>query len=466
MTEDNVPSMPDNEFDGRIARYLRWESGQLRGSPERQEIAMRIAAGPVQRPWAGNPALAWAALLITLLIVAVAILVAGNRDDDLVVVAPTPSPLGSQVLGPCGAGRVQIQPVSGGEISADAAAIQAPAGGQIALALEEGPAGGSIVVAGEGIDTHLVGTFTGEIESTGQVQVLEWSPTGDELLVWAGAEHLHEGDRNCGDLWVLAADGSSLLALTSNPPGQVASLGTYAPSGDMVAYLQDDAVHVVSPGEDARSVAYGGCGLNGAHALRWSLDGTRILLVCDEEIVVVDLNGATAKHIRPSALVLDARWAADGSSIVAAAVEIDPGLTGEALWILDVDPVTGTFRTTAEGDRVAEWVLGGTLLSPDGRWLLVQGELVDGPPPYYPTDVIDTATGVTSRPGFGILTETGFLGREDMYTRRPGAIWLEDNDRVLMAQDGTIYEVDLTSLERRPVGSVPAHDFAWYPFSR
>ena len=103
------------------------------------------------------------------------------------------------------------------------------------------------------------------------------------------------------------------------------------------------------------------------------------------------------------------------------------------------------------------------LLSPDGRWLLILGDGLDNPLPYSPTYIVNTVTGATSRPEFGVLTELGFYGREAMYTRLPGAVWLAGNDRVLAAEEGTIYEVDLLGLERAPVGSVPAHDFAWYP---
>ena len=115
--------MPDDEFDARIARYLRWETAQVGGSPDRPDVATIVAAGSVHRSRASSPALVWAALLMALLIVAAAILVAGNPDPSLVVAPPTASPIASQVAGPCGAGRVQIQPATGGTISADAAAI-------------------------------------------------------------------------------------------------------------------------------------------------------------------------------------------------------------------------------------------------------------------------------------------------------------------------------------------------------
>ena len=215
-----------------------------------------------------------------------------------------------------------------------------PPGGRIALALEEGPARGSIVVAGGGIETRLVGTFTGEFVSDGQVQVIEWSPTGDALLVWAGAEHLIEGDRNCGNLWTVSSDGSSVVPLTGNGPGAVASLSGYAPNGEAVAYLQDDAVHVASPGGDDQSVPFGGCRPNGPSALRWAPDGGRILLVCEDAIVVVDPIAETATRINVPVVAFDARWTADARSIIAA-VSQDRGLTKGPVSILEINPGDG-----------------------------------------------------------------------------------------------------------------------------
>ena len=465
MTEHLDQATRDG-LDERLSGYLQWQAGQLRGIPSGDDMAGRVAEGMSQGRPLPVATLAWAMVALALLVAAMAVIFAGGPEGP-VVVAPRPTLLASAVPGPCGMGRVTIQAATGGdELPAAASAIRGPVGGRLALALEERPSGGSIVIAGpDGTDPRVVATFTGETESDGQVQVIEWSPSGDSLLAWAGAEHLIEGDRNCGNLWTVATDGSSVTQLTDNGPGEVATVSAFAPDGGSVAYAQGDALHIASLGGDTRSVAYGGCRPNAPRALRWSEDSARILLVCDDVVVVVGVEAGTHNRIGVGNAAFDARWSADGQSIIAAVDGATPQTEGPVS-IIEIDPEDGTASERVRSDRSSAWVLGVPQLSPDGRWLLILGNGLDNPLPYYPTYVVDTITGATLRPDFEVLTEFDFIGREDTYTRRPGAIWLDGNNRVLTAHDGTIYQVDLQSLERISVGSVPALDFAWLPISR
>jgi hypothetical protein len=461
MTDDRMESTPRDEFDNRLAGYLRWEARQVDVAPAISEVAVRIAGGTVRRSWPGNPAIAWAAIAMALVVVGTAVLFSG-RPENPVVVAPSSSPgLASELPGPCGTGLVALQAAVGAvPLPAFAADIRVPVGGRLALALEEGPAGGTILVAGpEGLDPRVVATFTGETGSQGRVQVIAWSLDERELLVWSGSHDTLTADRNCGNLWTVATDGSSVTQVTYNGPDMVATVSAFAPVGGALAYVQDGAVHLYLEDGVTRTIRFPGCSPNDPRGLHFGLDASKILLVCDAELVIVDRKTETARLIGLP-FVLDARWAADGQSIIAA-VDRNQYPNPGPVTILEVDPNDGTSRTRVESDVSSVWATPPMpVLSPDGRWLLVLGNGVDNPLPYAPTYIVDTATGATSLPEYPVLTDVGFM--EDAYTRLPAVAWLSGNESVLSVQDGAIYEVDLQSLEREEVGAVPVHDFAWF----
>jgi len=484
MNEDRMRAATDDELDARLSGYFTWQSAGLRDIPSPQEVAVRIADGSMRVRRTVSPGLAWAILALALLVAGIAIMVAGNSNPALVVAPPSQSPQGSpgpsdpgsfvtfvpsSGPGVCGSGRIELQPAAGGELPPEAASIVAPPGGRIAMALENTARdGGAIVIAGPaGLEPRRVATFTGEeIQAVGGVQVVAWSADGNTLAIWAGNESPASRERSCGNLWTVATDGSRVVRLTDNGPGEAPGMGAFAPDSNGFAYIQDNLLYVLSSGVDPqrapRRIAVGLCG-GGPHTLRWSPDGTRILLVCGSTVVVVDVRTGNDTPIGLPAVALDAVWIGDGASIVAAAGDGVSGLVGGPLSILDLDPVAGTARVRVRSDLSTEWVLGRPLLSPDGRWLLVwgDGDVVDVP--FYRTYVVETASGATRIAEFPILMD--FAG-SIFDAGLPGAVWLEGNDRVLTEDDKTLYEVDLVSLTRAAVGGVPAQDFAWFPLSR
>jgi hypothetical protein len=484
MNEDRMRAATDDELDARLSGYFTWQSEGLRHIPTAQEVAVRIAGGSMRVRRSVNSALAWVALALALLVAGLAIVVAGNSKPALVVAPPNQSQHGSPdptdpatfvtfvpSYGPgvCGSGRVELRPAASGEVPPEAASIVTPTGGRIAMALENRARdGGAIVIAGsEGLEPRLVATFTGEeIQAVGGVQVVAWSPDGNTLVIGAGNESPASRERSCGNLWTVATDGSRLVRLTDNGPGEAPGMSAFAPDSIGFAYLQDNLLYVLSSGVDPHSaprrIPVGLCG-GGPHTLRWSPDGTRILLVCASTVVVVDVLTGNDTRIGLPADALDAVWIGDGESIVAAAGDEVPGLVGGPLSILDLDPVAGTATVRVRSDLSTEWVLGRPLLSPDGRWLLVWGDGNVADVPFYRTYVVDTATGATRIAEFPILMD---FGGTIFDAGLPGAVWLEGNDRVLTGDNQTLYEVDLVSLTRAPVGGVPAQDFAWFSFSR
>ena len=486
MNDSEERPMPADDLDARLAGYLSWQGDQVRGVPTAHEVAVRIAGGRV-RPRVGvRPALAWAALALALLLAGLAVFFAGDRNP-IAVVAPSPSTGASQDdrssvrpptptltptprpalgAGPCGTGRVEIRAATTGELPADAAAIDVPSGGRIAMALENDTAdGGTVVIAGpDDLEPRVVATFTGEeLRSPGAVQVVAWSPDGSLLLVWAGIESLEE-QSHCGNLWTVATDGSAVARVTDNAPGDVADTSAFAPSGSAIAYAQGEVLHVVRAEGDEIVVPFGPC-LNGPWPLQWSPDETRMLLMCGGENAfrIIDLEKATHRRLTLPAAVLGAVWTGDGTSLVAAMGDQVPGLRGGPLSILDVDVASGRYTVRLPSQGSTEWVLWMPSLSPDGRWLLaLGGGDVETGLPYYPTYVVDTATGGTRIAPFPLLMDFA----ENAHVNRPTAIWLDGNDRVLTEDGLALYEVALPGLSRTLVGSVPAQDFAWFDLPR
>ena len=479
MTQDRLNPMPD-ELDARLAKYLDWQSGQLRGVPGSEEIATRIAGGVVRRRALGRGMLAWAAIAVALLMVVAVAIFIGGSPNPLVVVAtssPTtqPSPSTSRRPadptsapshgpGPCGSGRVEIGAANGAPVPTEAAAIQVPIGGLIAMALEETPDRGSIVIAGPGQSLRMVAIFSGEeLRSPATVQVVSWSPTGDALLVWAGHESTSlQG--NCGNLYLVRADGAGAERITDHGTGEWADLAAFSPSGTRIAYTQGDALHIVSrtAGAETKTFDIRPCS-NGPNGIRWAPDETRILLTCDAALVVVDVEGVVPRHFLLPGSGLDARWSSTGESIVATVANDSQASLAETVLVLDIDPLDGTMDTRLESDQSSVWVLGAPLLSPDGRWLLVWGNGDVLPDPFYPTWLVDTTTNDTIKLAWPVLTDLTGLGGD--YDRLPGAVWLDGN-RVLSEDAGTLYEYDLSGLTRTAVGAVPAQDFAWFAIPR
>jgi hypothetical protein len=467
--------MPEDEFDARMARYLRWESEQVGGAPGSDEIAIELVTGASPRRWAGNPALVWAVLVMALLAVVATAIFVGNQNPNLVVVSPDPSvqtsptatstPLQTPTrppitgAGPCRDGRVDIQPMPDFAVRPEVDLIVAPQGGRIAMALEDNAESGTIVIADpvRG-DLRVVATFTGdELDWEGRVQVLSWSPDGQSLLVLALSSSNGDAARNCGNLFVVQADGSAVRSVTDLGPGQVAGGGAFSPSGASVAYTLDGMLHVETLAGGSIAVPVICSFIFGE--LHWSADEQRILVMCGAQLLVVDLDAGTRRYGAVGPGPLDARWTSNDQAIVVAVGDEAPGLVGGPLTILDVDPVDMSIATRVRSDASTEWVLGRPSLSPDNRWLLVQGDGNVSDIPYYPTYLVDTATGATTKLPWPVMSD--WSNRGDIFGRLPLVTWLAGNDKVLTADQGTLYEVDLRSIMRTAVGSVPAADFAW-----
>src|SRR5206468_6681243 len=97
----------------------------------------------------------------------------------------------------------------------------APTGGSIAFVAQEGSKQGEILIAdGTAGILRLVATFTGgDLQRDIAVRVVGWSSDGGTLLVTGGHLSPASAERDCGNLFLVATGGSSVVKVTHNGPG-------------------------------------------------------------------------------------------------------------------------------------------------------------------------------------------------------------------------------------------------------
>ena len=461
-----------NDHDARM--LTAWfDADEVRGSEAALDRALAATKDTPQRPgWlvdmlggtiaVDNPrpsSLAIRLLAVIALIALVGIAVAfAVGGPNLLTVLPSASPQASRgepgpiVAGTCGTGRTVITAApSGASVPEEAKSLRAPMGGRLAVALEDQPTpspptSGSIVVAGPQVGSvRVVATFVGqEILRDGGVGIFAWAASGDALLVYAGSDDTLTSDRICGNLWIVQADGSAVTRLTDNGPGEAIDQGAFSPSSTSVAYVQASRLHVLDLAGGEQTIPIDQCH-DGSHRLHWAPDERKILLVCGREVVVLDLDTGTAPRFPVRAPILDAVWSPSAQSIVAAQAD-----DGGPVVILDIDAADGSTVTRAQGDHAAVWLSNTGTLSPDGRWLLLRGD-VDVPDSGLPTYRIDTTTGRSTKLPWPVVGDSWFW---NSLGGVPSVTWLEGNDRVLAADGERLYEVDLPQLTRTEIGSV------------
>jgi Tol biopolymer transport system component len=197
--------------------------------------------------------------------------------------------------------------------------------------------------------------------------------------------------------------------------------------------------------------------------VRWSPDGAWLTVVCDNEVVVMDLNGQRPHLLGPPAdlepdvglprdtLALVAGWTPDAETVVVVTAPSGSSQLG-ALQIVGFDR-GGARRSLIQTSTSTEWVVGTSTISPDGRWALVQG---DGNVPsqtWYPTYAVETETGAATKLPWTVIHDA---------TEPSSVSWLAEPGRFLYEEGQMLYEVDLAAMTRTEVGAIPAADYAWY----
>jgi len=264
---------------------------------------------------------------------------------------------------------------------------------------------------GGGMDIYLVGSDGSGLENLTRgrlsgISAFSWSPDGSQLVVSA--------DRG-SNLYVVAADGSTIRALTHNTGFAITQTPTWSPDGSQIAYIGNAAqnydVFLINPdGSNVRRLTQ----TNGIYRdLAWSPDGSRIAYA----------SGADFFNVRIYTM------RADGS----APIQVSSG---------------------GGSDSAPAW-------SPDGSRIAYQNDFQFGPPEIF---VVNSDGSKQTRLTSNFASD-----------RRPS--WSPDGGKIAFASDrngasvgGAIYSIyvmnpDGSSPERVTDTSIAAQNPAWQPHS-
>jgi hypothetical protein len=394
---------------------------------------------------------------------------ANPSASDLVALASSvPSP--TVDVDACAEGSFDMQPHPADSDPGTVSPLRLTRPGVLALAIEQDRTSGEVIVAHSmgdeagTFDARIVARFTGyDLQLARAVTPVAWSPQGDAVLINAGHLDEFEADRNCSDLFLVMANGSGVTRLTHDRAGEWANAGSISPNGGEVARVAGGDLRLIEVDGARPGLALASCfSPNGP--VRWSPDGTWLMVVCGNELIVVDLIGQRPHSYSPPAgpesegslprdsLPLAAAWTADGQSVIA--VTAPAGLTQLGpLKIVEIDRADGTPTASVATEASTEWVLGSATMSPDARWVLVQGDGNVPAAPWFPTYAVDTSTGDTTKLPWTVLHDS---------TGPSPVSWLAAPGTFLYEDEQAFYEVDLATMTRTEVGAIPASDYAWY----
>jgi WD40 repeat protein len=262
--------------------------------------------------------------------------------------------------------------------------------------------------------------------SLGYAAALGWSRDGTTFLLSAGRWSPSIWYHECTDLYLVRADGSSLVRLTDNGrPGYSAWESALAPDGATVAVVEaDEATMAISlrvvDASGATTVVDPGSCAEQPTALAWSPDSQVLAAACGSSSVIVYRvanRQSTVLNLASGVGVVRLAWTADSSRLEASTY-------GVALGVVGLDLSSGS-ATVLQDSRRAD--LAAIAFSPDGTKLLVAGC------PKTPTDpacfdseldVLDVGTGTLK----SVLS-----GPSDMETndRINSARWIPDGSIVI-----------------------------------
>ena len=234
-------------------------------------------------------------------------------------------------------------------------------------------AGSTVFAVGPGTGAaHPIAQGTG---SSGDIDVLELSPDGSNVLIRAGYNGVPNSERRCADLFVVRTDGSGATRLTTVKPGWVVSAAAFSPEGTRVAYSWSDQGSLPDPGSiSVLDLASGRtvdqpCN-DKAHTLApvqvdWSPTGDRIAVACDQTVTIFDAKGTTAPvKLQATNYIVAFGWTDDSHLLVA-------GGDGR-ISSVDVVSQTSTYQGSFDDPEI-EVVVPSGVFSPNGRWLVYEG---------------------------------------------------------------------------------------------
>jgi hypothetical protein len=362
------------------------------------------------------------------------------------IVQPPATPTPQPEPEPCGTGGVALG-VTFGDPGIEIGQLQAPEIGRIAMVLRTSDDNAAIVVAGPGSvpprSVAIAKGLTG-IQLQDPVGVVAWSADGRELLIRSEQVSGPSEMRLCRNLFVVAADGSSAALMTDGTVDGYATGGYLSHDGSLVAFGDAELLAIRTVAEQKGLGYIDECpGLSDA---AWAPDDRELVAVCNGAVMDVSL-GSEVRHTTyqpPPGLIVVAATIVDGH-IVAATLPPQASQDRLAFW----EWQDGAWAPLVAADVSTEWVLGAPTFSPDGRWLLIQGDGYGTQNPF-PTYAVEVATGHARRVPVPIFEGEGPLS------------WF-DGSTVAKALDRTLYAVNLEAMEVSARGTVPTDDVAYSP---
>jgi len=187
-------------------------------------------------------------------------------------------------------------------------------------------------------------------------------------------------------------------------------------------------------------------------------------VLCGNELDVIDLIGQRPHAYAPPAgpesagslprgsLPLAAAWTADSQSIIAVTAQEGLSQLGP-LKIVEIKRADGTPTASVATEATTEWVVGTATMSPDARWVLVQGDGNVATDSWFPTYAVNTSTGEATKLPWTVLHDS---------TGPSPVSWLAAPGTFLYEEAQALFEVDLATMTRVEVGAIPASDYAWF----
>jgi hypothetical protein len=366
---------------------------------ERLAGALGILPGPQAR-------LRRLGVLVVLVAIIGAIAVAAALVGDqpkLVVVAPTASPAASPTS-PTPSPSIQTlppfvrQPIPKGDLSCVKNLIRLTAGGKAPSKASQTPVpvGGRFAYVTPGatdsdgsmLDARIqiaapgsvatVATVAsdepfglrGPLSRPGAVTIERWSTDGNSILVWAGRWSPSVWYHECSDLYLVRADGSSIVRLTDNGrPGYSVGESALAPDGRTVAYLESTvgmgSVRVWDPAGGTTIIDTARCESE-PQFLAWSPDGRYLAVSCDPGVLIYSVVDGTSK-----VLGLEGARGADRIGWDQDSGRVEAVVQGETLQVLALDPLSGSQTVLASVPGRTDLSAFG--ISDDGTQVLLAG---------------------------------------------------------------------------------------------
>jgi hypothetical protein len=392
-------------------------------------------------------------------IVVAAALVGGQ--PTLVVVPPTASPAASPATSPMPSPSTQTprpfvqQPIPRGDLSCVKNLIRLAAGGKASSKASQPPvpAGGRFAYVTPGatasdgsmLDARIQIAAPGSVATVATVASDEpfglrgplhwpdtvtiegWSTDGNSILVWAGRWSPSVWYHDCSDLYLVRADGSSILRLTDNGrPGYRAGTSALAPDGRSAAYVElaveTWTVRVADSAGATTIVDTGRCEFE-PQLLAWSPDGRYLAVSCDPGLLIYSVAEGTSK-----VLGLGGARGADRIGWDLDTGRVEAVIQGEPLQVLAFDPVSASQTILASvAGRTDLTAIG---VSNDGTQVLLAGCPLAKPsdPSCYSTelDVLDVGSGTLQTLWWGPGNETTNELINSASWRPDGAVVMND----------------------------------------